>query len=125
MKKKTKPETPPPPPETPPALSLVVEVKRESVYNVIMPEGCSVHVYDYNRCWKGDECEGDDEGVQCKQTIYLKSDKKRQTPYKFRLFIHSGVVKRVVLPHGGCEVLVKTYEKDGTPHKELKWVRKK
>ena len=84
-----------------------------------------MHVYDYNRRWSENECESDDDGVQCKQTIYLRSDKDRQTPYKFRLFIHTGVVKRVILPHGGCEVLVKTYEKDDAAPKELKWVRKK
>lgn len=103
-----------------------MEIKGQTVHNVIMPEGCSVHVYDYNRRWSDAVTEPDDDGKMCKQTIYLRGDGNKQTPYHFRVFVHAGEVKRLVLPHGGCEVLVKSYpDKDGAKPKEQKWVRKK
>jgi hypothetical protein len=110
--------------EVPPPLFLVVEVRRQTVHDIKMPEGCSVHVYDYNRKWGEAVLEADDNGVMCKQTIHSRPGKLRDCPYKFRLFLHTGVVKRLVLPHAGCEVVVKTYEKEDDTCKEQRWVRK-
>lgn len=116
---------PPPADSSLPALSLVVEVRRQTIHDIKMPDGCCVHVYDYNRRWTDAVVEPDDDGVMCKQTIYSRQGKHRDTPYKFRISIHTGVIKRLILPHGGCKVIVKTYDKDEGPCTEQKWVRKK
>ncbi len=106
-----------------PVLTLIVELKRQSVVNVINPPGCSMWVYDYNRRWKEAALEADDDGVMCKQTIYSRLNKDREAPYKFRMFVHTGVVKKLILPHDGCEVIVKLYEDDESSYKEQKWKR--
>ena len=111
---------------------LLIEVKVEygHVTNThasnhwTLPDGVSVHVFDYYRGCPDNLLEPDDQkGERCRQTIYVGAEKKNVAPRKVRVYLREGTVFRIIMPPGSTTVVTTFHE--GKSPETRRWVCKR